>query len=191
MSARPFPHSHSIIHLNNFIPHSRRYSQSLTTICRGKTHWSLSVSQFKKNVLQVFSLVEILGKMEGQETREVAGRSGKVLVLSCVWPAASSASPDPKGMQGWGPTASCTVASNLVCVRALGLEPRYRGWSVGFSVCLFCVYLHLTSFHKGFKVGNCLMTITSGTFSLRQVWNSSQKRSCHWIQLKSWYFLLS
>ena len=54
----------------------------------GKTHRSLSVSQSKKNVLQVFSLVGMLGKMEGQGVlREVAGRSGECsgsrLCLAC------------------------------------------------------------------------------------------------------------
>ena len=104
-------------------------------------------------MLQVFSPVEMLGKREGQGVlREVAGRSGEGSGSQlCL---ASSASPRPQGAgAGLGAHRQLhSVASNLVCVRALGLEPGYHGWSVGFSVCLFCVYLHLTSFHKGFKI---------------------------------------
>ena len=87
-------------------------------------------------------------KIEGEKERAGEG-SGSQLCL------ASSASPRPQGAgAGLGAHRQLhSVASNLVCVRALGLEPGYHGWSVGFSVCLFCVYLHLTSFHKGFKIG--------------------------------------
>lgn len=49
-------------------------------------------------MLQVFSLVEMLGEVEGQGVmREAAGRSAEAPVRGCVWPAASSAAPRPQG----------------------------------------------------------------------------------------------
>lgn len=96
----------------------------------------------------------MLGKVEGQGVmrggRTFRGGSAR----GCVWPAASSAAPRPQGACAErGARGRAPRRERPGVCESLGSEARSHGWSAGLSVCPSSVCLHLTSFHKGFKVG--------------------------------------